>query len=63
MGIWKNYILVKSIRKNDLESLQIVNSIISPIVCAYVVYGRSSKINLKQNNKLEIWLIDYFIDD
>ncbi len=62
MGIRKNYTSVQSIRENDRESLQIFNCVISPVVCTYVVYGGSFKINLKQNNLLEIRLIDYFID-
>ncbi len=61
MGIRKNHISIKLIRENDRESLQIFNSVISPVLCAYVVYGRSFKINLKQRNRLEIRLIDYFI--
>ncbi len=58
MSIRKNHISVISIRENDQELLQIFNSVISPVVCTYVAYGRSFKINLKQNNQLEIRLIN-----
>ncbi len=52
MGIWKNHISVKAVRENDWESLEILNCVISPVVCTYVIYGRRFKISLQQNNQL-----------